>query len=319
MKVLCFGSLNIDKVFSVPTIVQRGETIASTGYAEYPGGKGANQAVALARAAPSDLAIHHAGQVGTDGKWLIDLLNQNNINTSAVLVSQTESTGCALIQKDASGDNAIILLPAANCKIPLQHIDDTLSKFDAGDWLLVQNEINNINDIIRKAKARGMQIAFNPAPCPPNILSYALECVDVLVLNEGEAEMLYSAITQKKAAPGSVTVSIIINELMNRFPNLEAVIITLGEEGACALQRGSEITNIPALRDCRVVDTTGAGDTFVGFFLATFASLQHKKEEDAFKNALKVAAIASGMTCETHGATPSIPLMKDVQKRMSQQ
>ncbi|ORY46360.1 Ribokinase-like protein [Rhizoclosmatium globosum] len=274
MKVLCFGSLNIDK--------------ATQSIQE----ERANQAVALARAAPSDLAIHHAGQVGTDGKMAHRLVEPEQYQHIRCLVSQNRKHGLRFDPKGLSGDNAIILLPAANCKIPLQHIDETLSKFDAGDWLLVQNEINNINDIIRKAKARGMQVAFNPAPCPPIILSYSLECVDVLVLNEGEAEMLYSAITQKKAAP---------------------------EEGASALQRGSEITNIPALRDCRVVDTTGAGDTFVGFFLATFASLQQKKEGGAFKNALKVAAIASGMTCETHGATPSIPLMKDVQKRMLQQ
>ncbi|KAJ3020585.1 UNVERIFIED_CONTAM: hypothetical protein HDU68_010109 [Siphonaria sp. JEL0065] len=324
--IACFGSLNIDKVFTVPSIVKKGETIASTGYAEFAGGKGANQSVALARAASgSDIAVHHVGKVGRDGAWLVNLLDQNGINTTDIMVSDIHNTGCALIQKDAEGDNAIILLPGSNAKIPTWHIDNALSKFKQGDHLLIQNEINNVPDIITAAKDRGLKVVFNPAPCPANIAAYPLDCVDILILNKGEAEALFAALSNDP----SHSVETILSILMKVFTSLEAVIITLGENGASAIYRdmnvdeksnGSELdvqfAQVFALRDCQVVDTTGAGDTFVGYFLASFVSLKEKLAPDAFKKALEIAAVASGIACETNGAIPSIPQLDNVKKRM---
>ncbi|KAJ3066432.1 hypothetical protein HDU98_010296 [Podochytrium sp. JEL0797] len=325
MKVLCFGSLNIDKVFNVPSVVTRGETISSTGYAEFPGGKGANQSVALARAAAQGVEVLHAGMVGNDGLWLINLLKDNHIDTSPILVSKTETTGLALIQKDATGDNAIVLVPGANGSIPDDHITNSLALCETGDWLLVQNETNHVGHMMTEAKARGMKVAFNPAPCPLDILNYPLDCCDILILNEGEAQMLFDALSQDATLP----VEQMLGVFMKVFRDLEGVIITLGEKGASAAYRdvvGSELSvgsggadahmvQVPALKGCKPVDTTGAGDTFVGYFLATFASLKQQGVFGAFEKAMRFAAIASGVACETHGAIPSIPHREAVEKR----
>ncbi|KAI9333596.1 Ribokinase-like protein [Obelidium mucronatum] len=317
-RIVCFGSLNIDKVFAVPSIVKKGETIASLSYAEYPGGKGANQSVALARAATANIAIHHVGQVGKDGTWLVDLLNENNIDTSSILISSSHNSGCAIIQKDNQGDNAIVLVPGANTAIPPEHITKSLATFGKDDYLLIQNEINNVSEIIKAAKDREMKVVFNPAPCPPNIAEYPLDNVDVLILNEGEARALIFALSGRACDGDDLATPV-----MNLVPSLDAVIVTRGEIGASAAHRKIITSNrtevayiqVPALHSCLVKDTTGAGDTFVGFFLATYASATKDNLPNAFEYAMKIATAASGIACETDGAIPSIPHLETVLKR----
>ncbi|KAJ3089687.1 hypothetical protein HK100_007678 [Physocladia obscura] len=330
MKIVCFGSLNIDEVFNVTAVVKTGETIASLGYAQYPGGKGANQSVALARALHSvsnlDISVMHVGSVGADGVWLVDLLATNNINTTNVLVSQSHKTGCAIIQRDASGDNAIVLVPGANFNIPQSLIHNALESCDLHDWLLVQNEIAHIQEIITTAKdAHQMKVVFNPAPCPPNILEYPLDCVDILILNESEARVLFNSLSLDVSFVTTQShLHTVMFTIMKAVVNLEAVIVTLGANGVFAIHRdisnGSkkldrtdlkmESIEIQALKNCLVLDTTGAGDTFVGYFVAHFATTGD------FRKALEIAVVASGIACESNGAIPSIPTLSNVLARI---
>ncbi|KAI8620622.1 Ribokinase-like protein [Chytriomyces sp. MP71] len=328
MRILCFGSLNIDDVFSVDAIVKVGETIACSAYSVFPGGKGANQSVALARAA-TGVPVHHSGCVGADGRWLVDLLLANGVDTALVRVLETTATGRAVIQRDKDGDNAIVIVKGANGAVPPDHVDSSLAQFGERDWLLVQNEVNSLDLILAIAKKdRGMKVLFNPAPCPSEILALPLHLVDILILNEGEAQTLYSALAAKQntslAEGYDSSTEKTLQSIMRDLPSLEAIVITLGEKGVVALHRYNleHIIQLPALKDCSVVDTTGAGDTFVGYFLSNFVAksdaqaAEKDKSQDAFVSALQIAVVASGIACEREGAIPSIPRASEVLERM---
>ena len=141
MKVLCFGSLNIDMVYAVPHFVRGGETLAAHGLARYTGGKGLNQAVALARAGAS---VRMAGAIGEDGRFLLDALSAAGADTALVEVRPDTPTGHAIIQNDAAGDNCILLYGGANRTITQQQICRTVAAFAPGDAILLQNEVNGL-------------------------------------------------------------------------------------------------------------------------------------------------------------------------------
>ena len=161
MKILNFGSLNIDYVYSVDHFVQKGETLLSKDLNVYSGGKGLNQSVALGRAGAR---VYHAGAVGADGTFLLKLLNDAGVDTSYVYQSEAVRTGNAIIQTDKTGDNCILLFGGANQEITKEQVDETIDFFEPGDFIVLQNEINEMPYIIRKAHERGMIIVFNPAP-----------------------------------------------------------------------------------------------------------------------------------------------------------
>ena len=183
MKILNFGSLNIDLVYQVEHIARPGETIASSAHQVFAGGKGANQSAALARAGAR---VFHAGQVGPDGQWLVDKLARLDVDVQHIRVGDTP-TGHAIIQVDRQGQNSIVLFAGANAQIDQSAIDATLSHFGAGDILLLQNEINDIPYIMAAAAARGLTICLNPAPFGPEVRAYPLELIDLLIVNETEA------------------------------------------------------------------------------------------------------------------------------------
>ena len=154
MKVLCFGSLNIDYVYDVPHFVQGGETLASRSLHAYTGGKGLNQSVALARAG---LEVYHAGAIGPDGEFLLELLREAGVNTEHVERLTDVRTGHAIIQKNEKGDNCILLYGGANRSITRQQIDRTLAGFSGGDALVLQNEISELPYLVERAKAAGIR------------------------------------------------------------------------------------------------------------------------------------------------------------------
>ncbi|KAJ3230164.1 hypothetical protein HDU81_004740 [Chytriomyces hyalinus] len=327
-RIVCFGSLNIDQVFTVASMVKRGETIASSGFDQFPGGKGANQSVALARAS-NDVCVFHAGCVGPDGRFLVDLLKQNKINTNAIHISDTAQTGRAIIQRDSDGDNAIILVHGANFDISTNHIHKTLDAFREGDWLLIQNEINHVSYVIQAAKQRKLKVLLNPAPSPEQFHSIPWELVDILVVNEGEADAVYRGLKSADLRLEDHSRQELAATILHSLPELQAIIITLGSNGVSAAFREAGAANAqleyitkPALKDCKVMDTTGAGDTFVGYFLANLTFLQDQGVglNTAFLEAVELAVVASGMACETEGAIPSIPHWEAVvARRMKQQ
>ncbi len=293
MKLLVFGSLNIDDVYRLPHLVREGETLASTAYARSEGGKGFNQAVALAKAGQ---AVCFAGATGHDGLFLQEYLQELGVSTGDLSVLDVP-TGHAIIQVDAQGKNCIILFGGANQQITPEMIDDVLSHYAPGDYLLMQNEISHGGSLLRKAAERGLHVILNPSPISKALLHWPLELVDWFILNEIEGRDL----------TGETAPDAILDALLKRYPAAH-IVLTLGAEGAVyadAAQRHHQAV-IPAA----AVDTTAAGDTFTGYFLAAMLGGQSVQE------ALRRAAHAASITVSRPGAGRSIPLAEEVQRHM---
>lgn len=291
MSILVFGSLNIDHVYQVDHFVRPGETLASTEYRQFQGGKGANQSIALARAGAP---VFHAGQVGPEGIWLREQLAAEGVQVEHVIVGDV-STGHAIIQVDRAGENAIVLYGGANLAITAADARRVLTQFGPGDWLLLQNEISAIPDILRAAADQGLSLAFNPAPMTPDVYDYPLDDVSLFVVNQIEGAAL-TGVEDPQA---------IVNALNRRFPQA-MLLLTLGRDGS--LYANAEERIITPAESVDVVDTTAAGDTFIGYFLAGIVAGQSAKE--ALAQASKAAAI-----CITRpGAAISIPTRAELVK-----
>lgn len=290
MKILNFGSLNIDNVYHVDEFVQPGETKRALRFQVFPGGKGLNQSVALARAGAD---VYHAGKIGADGLWLAELMRQSGVQVNLVREADC-GTGKAIIQVNYAGQNAIILYDGANQTMDRTFIDEVLSNFQAGDILVLQNEINLVPEIIDQAWERGMQIALNPSPANAVIRQCHLEKVRWLLLNEIEGEWL----TGKKMPEE------IADALVESYPNME-VVLTLGGQGV--LYRSREKKCYQEAFKVDVVDTTGAGDTFTGYFLKCAA------DGELPEKALRTASKAASIAVSRPGAAVSVPYWNEVQ------
>lgn len=184
MKILNFGSLNIDYVYSVDHFVQKSETISSSQMNIFSGGKGLNQSTALGRAGAQ---VFHAGRIGKGGEFLVEQLKEAGVNTDLVVLDSQCSTGHAIIQNDAEGDNCILLYGGANQRITKEQIDATLDQFDAGDYLVLQNETSNLPYLMEKAAEKQMKIVLNPSPMDEKIKALPLDKVTLFFVNEIEA------------------------------------------------------------------------------------------------------------------------------------
>ena len=292
MKILVYGSLNIDLVFTVDHIVKPGETIASAALERSAGGKGANQAAALAKAG---MEVFMAGKIGGDGRFLLELLGSYGVNTERVVI-YPGATGQALIQLDRNGQNSIILYAGGNGEIQKHEIDGALESFGPGDAVLLQNEIPHTDAIMEKAKKRGMKIFLNPSPYDEKIGKLPLDMVDVFFVNEIEAAALTS-LNEGTPPP------LILDHLTGRFPAAE-IILTAGKDGAYygfgkAREKG-EIIDLP------VADTTGAGDTFTGYFIAA------REKQFSVAEALGLACKAASIAVSRKGAMQSMPFKDEV-------
>ena len=295
MKLLDFGSLNIDHTYQLPHLVRPGETLASDSYHKSEGGKGFNQAVALAKAGQE---VYLAGAIGQDGLFLRNYLQELGVHTEHLCVLDAP-TGHAMIQLDTEGQNCIILFGGTNGMITEAMIDEVLADFGAGDYLLLQNEISHVDSIICAAHAKGMHIILNPSPMSPELLTWPLELVEWFILNEIEGADITG-----KTQPEEM-----LDELLRRYPACH-VVLTLGERGsvyADATQRMDQ-----SIVTAHTVDTTAAGDTFTGYFI--HALLQG----EAIQQALKTAACASAITVSRPGAGRSIPAAEEVQAAMKE-
>ncbi|WP_077598302.1 ribokinase [Olsenella urininfantis] len=293
MRILNFGSLNIDFVYDVDHFVRPGETISSRALGTYPGGKGLNQSIALARAGAS---VVHAGQVGEDGRFLVELLEESGVDASLTRVSTELRTGNAIIQRDAEGNNCIILYGGANQDISSELTDELLSQMQPEDWLLLQNEVNGLAHIVRAGKARGMKVVLNPSPANEALEEVDLAAVDLFVLNEVEAAQL--AGLDEAADAGEL-----VGALGRRFPTAE-IVLTLGEEGS-VLASGDVLLRQEAF-SVPVVDTTAAGDTFTGYLLAGMLA---GERPEVF---MRRASAASALAVTRPGAAVSIPRSDEV-------
>ncbi|HIV87023.1 MAG TPA: ribokinase [Candidatus Pygmaiobacter gallistercoris] len=293
MKILNLGSLNIDKVYSVPHFVEAGETLSSTKMETFSGGKGLNQSIALARAGAT---VYHAGAIGEDGEGLRQLMADAGVHTD-YLQTLPVVTGHAVIQLTPKGQNCIIISAGANGELTEAYIDSALSNFEAGDLLLVQNETNNVPYAIRRAKEKGMKVAFNASPISEALLQYPLELVDYYLINEVEGKAL--------AGEEAKTNEEILAALKKRFP-AAAIVLTVGKDGVL-YQFGEERAS-HGIYDVPVADTTAAGDTFCGYFLACTAKGLPAAE------ALRMASLASSLAVSKKGAANSIPTWSEVEQ-----
>lgn len=296
MKVLNYGSLNIDFVYDVDHFVRAGETISSTARQVFTGGKGLNQSVALAKAG---CQVWHAGAVGKDdGELLLDILKKCGVH--AEYIKKTDgSTGHAIIQRDKTGGNCILLFGGANQSVTHEDVDAVLSDFEAGDYLILQNEINELPYIITKAHETGMVVVLNPSPMNEKILDCPLEYVNIFILNEIEAGDILRQEFKGQDCSGQE----LAERLQARFPNSK-LILTLGENGSIYMDK--EQTIYQPIYKVETVDTTAAGDTFTGFFIGGITAGKSVKE--SLDQASKAAAIAVGRA----GAAPSIPEIGEV-------
>lgn len=289
MKVLNFGSLNLDYFYKVNSLVKPGQTISANEFSIDFGGKGLNQSIALARATVS---VYHAGLIGENGKELKEYCLENNINVEFIKESN-KSTGHAIIQVDEKGENSIILYKGANFEITKYYVDYVLDKFDKDDIILLQNEISLVGYIIEEAKKREMKIAFNPAPMNSSVKGYRLDYVDYLIVNETEAFELTDLQNPEEA----------IKKLKEEYNN-EIIIITLGKEGLIYIEDNT-VKKIEGIK-INSIDTTAAGDTFIGYFLAMI-----NKNNNVFE-ALTFANKAAALKVTKEGSSKSIPKMKEV-------
>jgi len=283
-KILNIGSLNLDYVYAVPHFVTAGETLLASRRDVFAGGKGLNQTVAAARAGAEVL---HGGAVGADGDMLLDLLRDAGADVSAVARVDVP-TGHAVIQVSPQGENAILILGGANRAVTAETVGIALEKVGPGDILLLQNEINGLDYIIRRAFEKGLRIFFNPAPMDASVKSLPLGLIDTLIVNEGEAGALAGDMDALKAA----------------YPN-QKILLTRGSRGA-SLWTGSELIFQPAF-PVEAVDTTAAGDCFLGYYAAALA------ENLSYAAALRLAAAAAALSVRRPGAAPSIPIRSEVE------
>lgn len=290
MKILNFGSLNIDKVYAVEEIVKGGETIDSVSFSESVGGKGLNQSIAVAKAGGN---IMHAGCVGKDGEILLQALKDNNVDTSLIKTVETAS-GQAIIQVDKHGQNCIILFHGANYEVDKAYIDEVMQDFVQGDILILQNEISNIDYIIEVAKkAKQMKIYLNPSPINENLNKYNMQAIDGIFVNEHEGAYL----------AGKEKVEDILDSLASKYPELE-IILTFGDKGA--YYRHKDINIFQPAYKVDAVDTTAAGDTFTGYFIAL------RQQGKSIEESLQKASKASSITVSRKGASISIPKIAEV-------
>lgn len=292
MRIFNFGSINIDKVYRVENIVKEGETITASLLSVNMGGKGLNQSISLAR---SNSSVIHAGALGNDGAFIEDYLLDNGVDTSLLSHPNTE-TGHAIIQVNDEGQNAIVIYGGANQTLSQSYIDSVLNRAKEADAVLLQNETSNVRYIIESAHKRGLKVIWNPSPFPSDISSYPLDDVDIFFVNEIEGASLLGKEDYEEE---------LIKGLKEKFSS-KMIVLTLGENGSKCIKDG-KVYRMDIER-VKVVDTTGAGDTFTGFFLSKYFS------DGDIEKALRYATVASALAVSREGAAKAIPTIEEVEE-----
>ena len=293
MKILDFGSCNVDYVYDVEHIVQPGETLVAGKMSRFPGGKGLNQSIAIAKAGAK---VYLAGCVGQDDTILRPVLLEAGVDISNLSVVE-EPTGQAIIQVDKNGENSIVIYRGANGAVTKTYIDEVLERFASGDLLVLQNEVSNLQYLIKKASAKGMKIILNPSPFEESIRQIDLKDLYCVMLNETEA-MQWCASEHPYD---------FLLWAQRTYPQLRAV-LTLGRKGSIFLKDG-ELYRQQAYQ-VTAVDTTAAGDTFTGYFIAGLSRGEDEVE------ILRFASAASAIAVSRKGAASSVPAYEEVMSRI---
>lgn len=289
MKILNFGSCNIDYVYSLDHIVKGGETETTHKMNVFPGGKGLNQSIAAARAGAG---VYHAGCVGYDGGILTEVMSKSGVDISYIKKTDGKN-GHAIIQVSKDGENSIFLFPGSNETVSKEYIDAVLADFAEGDILILQNEISNVDYIVKKAHKRGMCIILNPSPFNEKIRDIDFGCLSYIILNEIEIAEVTGCKTPEDG----------LAYIRQEYPRLKTV-LTLGSKGSVYSGADGELFQ-PSFK-VNVVDTTAAGDTFTGYFVAEMSI------GTDCRTALRLASAAAALAVSAEGASSSIPCKDEV-------
>ncbi len=290
MKILNYGSMNVDHVYEVRHIVQPGETVNALSLHVYPGGKGLNQSIAAARAGGS---VFHIGVLGMNGDILEQALIENGVHTEHIK-HVSGSSAHTVIQVDRDGQNSILVFADDAITFTDAEMDTVLSHFEAGDAVIFQNELSRSPVFMQKAAQRGLTIIFNPSPMEESVFSYPLDKVHWFIVNEIEGGVLTGESDPKR----------ILDVFRQKYPRA-GVVLTLGSEGAWVM-RGEERVFQPAF-PVKAVDTTAAGDTFMGYFVTGLL------RGEMLETVLRRAAKASSIAVSRPGAAVSIPSAEETE------
>ncbi|MCM2343425.1 MAG: ribokinase [Alphaproteobacteria bacterium] len=300
--IIVFGSINMDIFMPVEHLPVPGETVLSPGYEMSPGGKGANQALAAAR---SGAKVAMIGRVGDDGMGarVLNNLRRAGVMTSGIVQSE-QSTGCAVIARDANGENQILVALGANADVIHDQIPDEI--LGNRNMVVMQNEILPEQNwmIIERAAALGATTILNLAPAI-HIPEHILKKLDYLIVNQIEARQIAAAMNLEAENHESQ-----IAGALSRMGDLTCI-VTMGERGSFAITPDGQEIHVPALELEQFVDKTGAGDAYCG----TFAAALHAGLP--LTEALKRAAVAGSLTCLNKGAQPSFPYLGDIEENLA--
>lgn len=319
--IAVIGSLNTDLVTVTPRVPAGGETLTATSFSTGSGGKGANQAVASARLSrnshsrdDADITVKMVGAVGDDefGRPLIAGLKNDCIDTSRIEVAKGMTTGVAvIIVEEISGENRILLQPGANHRLQPEDFE-SVESFGSPkpDLIILQLEIpiKTVLTIIENAKKASIAVLLNPAPAV-KLPAETFKGLEHLILNESEAALLSGREVSEFENP-DMDWGIVTNEFLQR--GVKNVVVTLGGKGAYISSRLGEGSMVPAEAGVIVVDTTAAGDTFVGAYAVN--AVRNSGEGWDPKTAVSWACKAAGRTVEKHGAQSAIPWADEVER-----
>ena len=285
MAIFNLGSINVDYFYTLPHLVQAGETIAASGMSEGLGGKGVNQSVAIGRAGGD---VWHIGTMGKANADYLDIISAAGVHTDHIRLIDAPSGHAIVMVDEQSAENQIVIVPAANHQIAPEQISDALAQARAGDWVVTQNETLMAERFLQEAKQAGLRICYSAAPFVAEITATLLPLADLLVVNEGEAASLSAMVGTSYEALG--------------LPHL---IITYGAKGAEYIGEAGRF-HVPA-PSVKAVNTTGAGDTYLGYILAGLdAGLD-------MKSAMHRAAAAAAIQVTRPGAADAIPTKDEVE------
>lgn len=284
MAITNIGSINIDNVYRVDAFAAPGETLLVNDYSYGLGGKGANQSIAAARAGSK---VRHIGAIGPDGEWTRDALREQGVDVGGICTVR-EPTGHAIIQVNRDGENSILVCSGANLALTADQISEAVQAMQPGDWLLFQNETNLTREIAEAGRAqaggaRSVRICYSAAPFIADLALPILPHIDLLVVNELEAASLAAHFGGDEAS----------------IP-VPALVVTRGSGGASYAVRGEAPVSVPSFR-VDAVDTTGAGDTFLGYFLSSLDTGMDTAD------ALRRASAAAALQVSMPGAADAIP------------
>jgi ribokinase len=302
-RIVVVGSLNMDLVVRAPQIPIPGETVLGRDFGMFPGGKGANQAVAAAR---QGAQVTFIGRVGADafGRQLVIGLEAEGIDARHVGVEEGAATGVALITLDAAGENCIVVAPGANHTLMCSHIQEAEAVFRGADVLLLQLEtpLASVHMAAQQAKACGVRVVLNPAPAQA-LPGSLLALVDVLIPNETELALLTGLPVDslKRIEDAACT-------LLDQ--GVGSVVVTLGGRGALTVEQNQPAIHVPAFA-VEVVDSTAAGDSFAGAFSVALA------EGTSLHTAARRGCAAGALATTRMGAQPSIPTKTEIVQLMA--